>query len=355
MKTVALFTGSLAGGGAERVFVTLANEMARQGLKVDLVLVKAEGPYLSHVDDSVRLVNLSVSRTVFALPALVRYLRRSKPDALLSGLPVPNMIAVLAAALSRGNVKTVISEHSTISQSLGTNPKGSVLLTLMRLIYPHANERVAVSSGAASDLEKELGLARGSVRTIYNPVVSPDLCANASAEVDWPFEGPVILAAGRLDHAKDYPTLLRSFARLLAKRPATLVILGEGPLRTELTELADELGVSQHVIMPGFANNPYAWMRRADLFVMSSSREGFGNVLVEAMACGTPVISTDCPHGPSEILEGGKWGGLVRVGDDAALSEMMEEGLAGKIPPAPDRAAQFSVASSLSKYVDLIQ
>ena len=167
---------------------------------------------------------------------------------------------------------------------------------------------------------------------------------------------PLIVSIGRLHRQKDFPTLFTAFARLLEHRPARLLVLGKGPQLSELSKLAGELGISRHVDFPGFVDNPYAFLARARLFVQSSRHEGFGNVLVEAMACGCPVVATDCPSGPSEILENGRWGQLVPVGDPAALAEAMARAM--DAPPRRDalrdRASFFSVERAVSRYEELL-
>ena len=227
----------------------------------------------------------------------------------------------------------------------------------MRLVYPRADTLVAVSDGAAKDLGETLGLCRGHVKTIYNPVVFPGLIQMSYEEVPdlQDIQSPIILAAGRLAREKDYPTLLKAFSRVLSHGPAKLIILGTGELEAELKAQAVQLGIADHLIMPGFVDNPYAWMRRANVFVLSSAWEGFGNVLVEAMACGTPVVSTDCPSGPAEILEGGKWGRLVPVGDHEALSEAILDELRNPSSSlAVERAESFATRHAIDEYEALI-
>lgn len=353
-RPIALFIGTLHGGGAERVFVTLANAMAALGHRVDLVLVKAEGPYLGQVAKSVRLINLDVSRGMLALPALIRYLRGARPRALISALPVPNIVAAVAGRWVRLRPRIILTEHNTVGVGLKSSLKKRILRVGMAVVYRWADVIVGVSEGVARDLEKVLKLPAHRVRTIYNPVVTPEMIERSREPIAWPFAGPVILAVGRLTRQKDYPTLLRAFARFRGTADGQLVILGEGPLRAELERLAEELGLGTHIIMPGFVDNPYAWMRQADLFVLSSAWEGFGNVLVEAMACGTPVVSTDCPSGPAEILEGGELGALVPPRDHEALALAMSEALSRQHIVGEDRLRRFSARAIVEKYLELV-
>ncbi|RTH32330.1 glycosyl transferase [Thermus scotoductus] len=351
---LALFLPSLRGGGAERVMVHLARGFAERGFQVDLVLAKAEGPYLAEVPPSVRVVDLRASRVLFSLPGLVRYLRKERPHALLSALDHANVIVCLAHRLARVPSRLVISEHNTLSASRPQNARGRLLPWFMRWTYPWADAVIAVSQGVAEDLIHLTGLPREKIQVIYNPVVTPELFAKAREPLDHPWlasgEPPVILGVGRLTEQKDFPTLIRAFALVRAQRPARLMILGEGELRPQLEALVHELGLQDDVALPGFVENPYAYMARAAVFVLSSRREGFGNVLVEAMACGTPVVSTDCPSGPREILDHGKYGRLVPVGDVKSLAESILKAM--DEPPYRDlsRVAEFTLEKSLERY-----
>jgi glycosyltransferase involved in cell wall biosynthesis len=336
----------------------LANGLAGRGFAVDLVLASAQGPYLQDVAPAVRVVDLKARRVASSLPALVRYLRRERPVALLSALNHANVIALLARAAAGGETRVVVSEHSHCSMALrnAESRRGRMIGRFMRWTYPRADGVVAVSAGVADDLAQAIDLPRARIAVVYNPVVTPAVLEQSVAELHDPWfaagEPPVILGAGRLTLQKDFPTLIRAFALLRRTRPARLLILGEGELRAELEALVGELRLAGDVRLPGFVDNPFAYMRRSDLFVLSSTWEGFGNVLVEAMACGTPVVSTDCPSGPAEVLEHGKWGRLVPVGDVEALADAMLATL--DAPTRPDvavRAAEFDVTSAVEAYL----
>ncbi|MGI9952916.1 glycosyltransferase [Moorellaceae bacterium AZ2] len=322
-----LFLPSLRGGGAERVMVNLARGFVEQGLDVDLVLAKAEGPYLSQVPPKVRVIDLGAPRVLASLPGLVRYLRRERPQALLSAMDHANVVALWARRTARVPTRVVVSVHNTVSRASANAPSLRARFTPLwvRLFYPWAEAVVAVSKGVAEDLIRFTGLPREKVRVIYNPVVTPELFAKTEEPLDHPWfapgEPPVVLSVGRLTPPKDYPTLIRAFALVRKERPARLMILGEGEERSKLEALVRELGLEADVALPGFVDNPYKYMKRAAVFVLSSAWEGFGNVLVEAMAVGMPVVSTDCPSGPAEILEGGKWGDLVPVGNVELLAK----------------------------------
>jgi len=361
MTDIAIYLPSLRGGGAERAMVTLTNGFPGRGLCVDLVLAVAEGPYLNEVADGVRIVDLGTRRVAASMPGLVRYLRSERPRAMLSALNHANVIAVAARKLARARTRLVVSERTHISRSFmqAKSLREKCLLPLMKWAYPRADAIVAVSSGAADDLGRTIGLPRNRISVIYNPVVTPDLLIRANASLEHPWvageQPPLVLAAGRLTAAKDYPTLIQAFARVHAQRKCHLVILGDGELRQHLQDLIEQLGIEHSVQMPGFVDNPYAWMRRASVFVLSSAWEGLPNVLIQAMACGTRVISTDCPSGPREILEGGKWGPLVPVGDIDALANAIIEQLAcSPQKNGQERSAFFSLENALNGYSNLL-
>lgn len=360
-KRVALFIPSLRGGGAERMMLNLAGEFAERGLNVDLILAKAEGPYLAEKHPSVRLIDLKAPRVLFSLPGLVRYLRRERPVALLSALDHANLVALWARRLARVPVRVVASVRSTVSQATaGSRSKRSRwILQGMRLFYPRAEAVVAVSEGVARDLAELTGLSREKIKVIYNPVVNQVLFAKSEEALDHPWflpgEPPVILGVGRLTQAKDFPTLIRAFALVRKKRAARLMILGEGEERPKLEALVRELGLEREVTLPGFVDNPYKYMKRAAVFVLSSRWEGLPGVLIEAMASGAPVVSTDCPSGPREILEDGRWGRLVPVGDVYALAEAIIETLDEEHhPDVANRAKDFAVELAVEKYINVL-
>jgi len=360
---VALYLPSLRGGGAERVMVNLARGFAERGLKVDLVLARAEGPYLAEVPSDVRVVDLKASRVLASLPGLVRYLRRERPLALLSTLDHANIVALWAKRLSGSQTRIVVRVASTItfSSNNASSARGRLMPWFIRYFYSRADGIVAISKGVAQDLSRNLGVPAERITVIYNPVVTPELFDRAKEPVEHPWfapgQPPVILGVGRLTKAKDFPTLIRAFALVRRQRPARLMILGEGEERPRLEALVKELGLEEDVALPGFIDNPYAYMSRAGVFVLSSAWEGFGNVLVEAMACGCPVVSTDCPSGPAEILENGKYGPLVPVGD--------VDGLANSIVRLFDdtwsnttllvsRAREFSLFEITKQYLEVM-
>jgi glycosyltransferase involved in cell wall biosynthesis len=273
-------------------------------------------------------------------------------------------MAVWARRLSRLDCRIVVSEHNQASGHVGVaNPWADRHgLPLLRGAYLAADAIVTASIGVADRLAAHTGIPRDRITTVYNPVVAPDLLVKARGPVDHPWFAPgepqVILGVGRLLPQKDFATLIRAFAGLRSRRPARLVILGAGleSERAALKTLATDLGIAHDVEIPGFAQNPFAYMSRAAVFVLSSRYEGLGNVLIEALACGTPVVSTDCPSGPREILEDGRFGPLVPVGDEVALARAIEEVLDDPSPPERlrARAARFSVERAADSYLELL-
>jgi glycosyltransferase involved in cell wall biosynthesis len=322
------------------MMLNLARGLVDLGYPVDLVVGSAEGPYRDLVPEGCHLVDLRAGRVLVALPGLVRYLRCRRPAVLLSAMDHANLIALWARSLARVPTRVAVSVRNHLSQEAKHAPllAGRWLPRLARVFYPQAQVVIAVSQGVADDLNRLIGPGRARVLAIPNPVVTPELAGLAAAVPDhawWragsrPEDrscGDVILAAGRLTTQKDFATLIRAFALLSRGRDLRLLILGEGPERATLESLISELGLTGRVDLPGFRANPFAYMARARLFVLSSAWEGLPGVLIQAMACGTPVVSTDCPSGPREVLVDGRYGPLVPVGDPEALAKAMAETL----------------------------
>lgn len=359
---ISIYLPSLHGGGAERSMVTLANGFAMRGYKVDLVLVKAEGPYISEVSDKVDIINLSSSSVLKSLPRFVRYIRRANPEIILSAMSHANVIAILANFLSGLRSQAIVSERESLAAAISARRgiKYRILRFLMRTAYPYADKIVTVSSAMQNEIIHHFNIGQNKVTYIYNPIVNEKLYQLAKCSIEHPWyrdeKGPLILAVGRLTAQKDYPTLIKAFSQLRYQvHEARLVILGEGEDRESLNELVQASHLQSYVSLPGFISNPFPYMKRASLFVLSSRWEGLPGVLIQAMACGTPVVSTDCPTGPSEILENGKWGRLVPVGDVQALAQAMLEALEDvKHPDVKLRAAEFSDDIAITKYLELI-
>jgi glycosyltransferase involved in cell wall biosynthesis len=368
---VALFLPNLSSGGAERVAVQLASGLVQAGLQVDLVLVRASGEYLPLVPAQARVIDLSAANAYRSGPALLRYLRRERPDGLISALDLTNLIALLARRAGRVSTRLAIQVHSTISAQKRSPLKKKMERLLLSRIYPWADCIVAVSRGVANDLAGYTGISAEKIRTIYNPIITPDMLQKARQPVDHPWFDrhgpPVILGAGRLTAVKDFSTLLQAFALLrqaaiplpadaqLFSPGPRLVILGEGEERPRLEALASELGVAADFNLPGYTENPFAYMSKANAFVLPSRLEGLPSALIEALTCGCPVVSTDCRSGPSEILDGGQYGHLVPVGDAQAMSAAITKVLRGerRLPPA-EWLRQYQLTPVVKQYLEVL-
>lgn len=358
-RHVALFLGDLGGGGAERIMVTLANGFAKRGLHVDMVLAHAYGPLLTELSSEVNVIDLRARGVVAAVPRLIGYLRRHRPDALLATLDHANVAAIVARNVARVPVRVFVRVASTLDVLEGRGARMAVLRRFVRWTYPRADAVIAVSEGVRDDLVARRVVEPERAEVVYNPVIAEDFDLKAAETFVHPFlpsTSPLIVAAGRLVPQKDFATLLRAFAREPLERGANLIILGEGPERHDLEGLIDSLGLSGRVDLPGFVANPFPYMRAADLFVLSSRFEGLPSVLIQALACGTPVVSTDCPSGPFEVLEGGRYGRLVPVGAVDAMAEAMIHTLDEPIPSAAlrERGRRFAVSDSLDGYLRLM-
>ncbi|BAY13951.1 glycosyltransferase [Calothrix sp. NIES-2098] len=362
-KRLAIFVHSLYGGGAERAMLNLARGFSQQGIQVDLVLLRVEGNYLSQLPPEVKIVDLGGGRLWQCFPALVRYLQQEKPSVMLSTLDDTNIAALWARRLVGSKTRLVVNVQNTISQDAknAKQLKTRFMPQLVRWFFPWADAVVPVSYGVAEDL-MQIGVSKECIQIVPNPVVTPNVFQKAQEEVDHPWfspnQPPVILGVGRLNRQKDFHTLIRAFALLRRQRPARLVILGEDEgEEAALRTLIQELNLTEDVDLPGFVSNPYAYMAKSAVFVLSSLFEGLPSVLIEAMAVGTPVIATNCQSGPLEILDNGKYGKLVDVGDASGLATAILETL--KAPLDSDvlrqRGNEFSLERSLAQYSQVLE
>jgi len=370
---IAFYIPNLTIGGAERVITKFLQGLNKEIFQISLLLAEARGPFLKEIPPDIPIYNFNtpyVKKTFFRL---IRYLQKEKPQILVSFLTPTNIICILAKIFSKTNTKIIINEQTTFSQTskINTNTINKlrvifILKPLVRITYPFADAIVCVSKGVAEDISQYLPSSkRSKIKIIYNPIVSDELYNLADQPVNHPWflnkEIPVILAVGRLSIEKDYPTLLKTFSLISKEKKTRLVILGDGEERKNLEELINKLDISENTTLLGFKENPYKYMRRADIFVLSSKLEGFGNVLAEAMATGVPVVSTDCQSGPNEIIENGKNGILVPVGDEKALAEailkiLTNPSLTQKFSLEGKKTAQnFTLEKSVKEYEKLFQ
>lgn len=362
-RHLALFVSFSGTGGVERVTLNLLQGLSEEpNVRVDLLMVVARRGTPPVIPwPNIRVINLGVRHSQMAIPALIRYLRSEHPDVLMVAKDRAIRAAIVAHRLAGVKTRLVGQLHMNMQGFL----KGKswwtrwTRLAPMRGLFPSLDLIIGVSEGVAQDALEITGMPRDRVIAIRNPVITPELQFMAREEVLHPWfkeEMPVILGAGRLTPEKDFPTLIRAFARLRQQRAARLIIIGEGPLETDLRELTRTLGIEADVDFPGFTPNPFAYMQRAALFVMSSAWEGSGNVLVEALALGTPSVSTDCPFGPRETLADGRYGDLVPVGDDLALAEAMKSTLENPLPPETlkEGVRDFEIGVSARRYLDVL-
>lgn len=349
-------------GGVERMIVNLMREFARLGHPVDLLLIKDKGEHLRDLPDNVNIIRLGTSHTWLALRPLADYLRRERPAAML----VAKHRAIIMAHLAR----RLAGVETRIAGRLGTNISGAMKgkhplrerfwQAQMRFFYPRIDKIIAVSTGVADDVQQITGLDTQQLQVIRNPVITPELEQLASQAVDHPWlkpgEPPVILGAGRFTPQKDFITLIKAFAKVRQQRPCRLILLGKGGLRNDYDALIQSLNIADDVAFPGFTRNPFAYMRQASLFVLSSAWEGSPNVLTEALALGTPVVATDCPSGPREILDNGRFGPLIGIGDDDAMSQAIIQVLDHPLPPETLRAAvsEYTVENSARHYLEAL-
>ncbi|CUU37471.1 MAG: glycosyltransferase [Armatimonadetes bacterium] len=362
MAQVALFVPSFEGGGAERVMLTLANAFHQRGIETCVITAKTiEGEHAHLLHRDVPIVRLQSGAMWRTIVPLARYLRRNPPIALLSTLGEANIVAVIARRLARCPIRLVIREATTPTTAFrkSASRKKRLASRLIPLCYPLADAIIAVSAGVQQDLTRLIPRAQSKVHVIYNPAITRDLYQLRDASVEHPWfvnkHLPIVLGVGRLTPPKDFPTFLHAFARVRRQMPARLVILGEGELRPQLEQLAAELGIQGDFDLPGFDPNPFRYMARADVFVLSSQYEGLPNVLIQAMACGCPVVSTNCRSGPEEILDGGKYGELVPVGDAEAMAQAILRVLRGERKPVPrEWLEKFEEERVVSQYLKLL-
>jgi glycosyltransferase involved in cell wall biosynthesis len=356
---LAIFLATSGHSGVDRVMRNLIIEFAGRGLTIDLLRIANHGPYLDEIPPGVHLVDLGTAHVSTAFWPLARYLRRRRPAALMTDKDRVNRMALWARRLTGVPTRVAVRVGTTVSENLARRGvvKRWLQYASIRLFYPWADAILVPSHGAADDLARVGRLDPRRISVVPSPIAGERLLAQAAEPAPHPWFDdpavPVVLGVGELCARKDFATLIRAFARLHAERPCRLMILGEGRQRAQLEALVRELDLEADVAMPGFVSNPYAYMARAAMFVLSSRCEGSPVVLMEALAVGVPVVSTDCPSGPREILHGGDVGPLAPIGDDVALARAMAETLAHPPTATELRAAAepFSIGVSADRYL----
>jgi glycosyltransferase involved in cell wall biosynthesis len=358
-RRVAILLPDLRAGGAERLHVNLARDWLGHGFQVDFVVRNAVGELLDQLPAGARVVDLQVARVRGLLGPLVRYLRRERPDALLAAMWPLTVVAPMAARVADFRGRVVVSEHSPLSIAYGS--KGALHRAVMRMTqwvcYPLANARVAVSSGVADDLATLSGRPRKSFDVIGNPAALGGAGIAEGVPVALVAAArPVFLTVGNLKYVKRHDRLINAFSLVAPRVGGTLCILGEGSERGSLEAQIASLGLQGRVLLPGYSPQVAPWYANADVFVLSSDYEGFGNVLVEALEHGLPIVSTDCVSGPAEVLAGGEFGRLVPVDDTQALADAMVDMLGAAIDKAAlqARAREFSIETVSARYLDVL-
>lgn len=362
-RRVAIFAATSGHSGVDRIVANLIRQFDAWGLPIDLLGISGHGPDVP--DDGLRhlrRIDLGAAHVATALPALVRYLRREQPIAMLTDKDRVNRVAILGRRLAGSDIKLVVRLGTTVSVNLAERAVFDrwIQRASIRRLYPLADRVIVPSEDVAADLVAYTGLPPKQIQVVRSPIVTQRLTALAREPLDHPWlqrgQPPVILGVGELSYRKDFATLIRAFAEVRRRRRCRLVILGRGRRRETLLRLAADLGVADDVDLPGFAANPYAFMANADVFVLSSRWEGMPVALVEALACGTPVVATDCPSGPREVLCGGDVGILVPVGDASAMAEAIGD----RLDSALDRVAfaravdPYRIDSSAAAYLNAL-
>lgn len=354
-RHLCIFLPSLDGGGAEKVMLALAGRFVARGIRCDLVIAMNKGRLLDQVPPGVRLVPLGKSKTIKATFALASYLRRERPQALLSTIFPANSTALLARLLASRACRIVLREANQTEFDVASDNTARAHLNRLVLtwLYRRADAVVAVAENVGHGLIEARLVDKSRLHVIRNPAPAPrppqapDAASGAR---------PLIVACGRLEPQKDHATLLRAFAKVRARVAAALLILGEGSLLPELQNQARELGIDESVTFAGYTHDPQDQMRKANLFVHPSRFEGMSNVLIEALACGCPIVATDCPGGTREVLADGKYGSLVPVGDETALADAMLRVLLGEVtfPDASEYLRQFNIEHVADAYLSVL-
>lgn len=356
---IALMTPTLSMGGAEKVMLNLAKGFYNEGHSVFLVCGTFKGEYSEQIPGGIKVIDLGVNRMRFSLLPLIKFLKNHKPDVLYTAFRLNNVIALLAKMIIRSNVKVYVSEHGF--EHIPNNISGEIKALIYRYLYSKAERIITVSRGLSHFVAKELTISPLNIVTIYNPVIDEDNNYNSKADIgeEW-FRNrqvPVILSVGRLAKIKGYQDLLKTFNEIIKYKDARLVIIGEGPYRSELEKIIHELHLQDNVRLMGYVENPYPYMELSSVLVLTSYKEGFGNVLVEGLYCGAQVVSTDCPSGPNEILMNGKFGTLVPVGDSTSLEEAITNIIDKKkiYKNGKIRAKEFTINKICKEYLQLFE
>lgn len=360
---ILIFYRSLNQGGVQRMMVNFANHLANAGNSVTLLLIRKEGEFLDLVDSKINVVALNNDSYLSILPTLINILNKNSFDILFTATPSLNIMSILGVRLSSSKTKVIISERSsTIKELMGTKfGLYKLSFLLVPIFYRFAHAIVAVSKGVADDLAKFALLDRDRIIVIYNPAYdesAKDIYKDPSLDSWFMTENiPVVISAGRLSEQKNFKLLVDAVSILSKKREIRLIILGEGPLKAELQNQINQLGLTAHIKLLGFKINPISWIYQSDLFVLSSLWEGFGNILVDALSAGKTIVSTNCKSGPAEILENGKFGYLLDSFEANDMAQLIDYALDNLIDSEVliQRAENFSKSNIMKSYTSLIE
>lgn len=367
---ISFFLQDLSGGGAEKMMVQLANRFNQLGVEVEMVLVRSEGPYFDLLDNGIKIINFNKSRTYKSFLSYFRYLKKNEPDGVLTTLPHLNVLSIIVNIIALNKTKIVVREASPLFNYTKSNYLLIKLSAYSTCIFYHfAYKCVAISDGLKKEIKNRIKFNTEKVNRIYNPVLTNALIHKINSFIKSNIEFKItkfdfkksdkinyIMAAGRLEDVKDFKTLINAFSRIREDINSKLIIAGVGSQLNNLKSLVSSKGLNNDVIFLGFVDNLTDYLLQSDLFILSSKYEGFGNVLVEALACNLPIVSTDCPYGPSEILEDGKYGALVPVGDYEAMARESINILIGekKFTGLKERAMDFHVDKIADEYLKVI-
>ncbi len=361
-KLISLFLPSLAGGGAERVLINIGDYVSRRGIRVDLLVAAATGEYRNKLPDTLRLIEFGPAKPLHVVPELIRYIRAENPQALLTTITNANLAALIAVRLSKVPTRCFVREASTLSVEIQNSSllNRLILPFVVKNLYKNAAAVISPSRGVARDLAAITKRPINKINIIPNPIIGPKMRIKARAKPGHPWfdngAQPIILGIGRLSVQKDFTTLIKAFGIVRQQRKAKLIIIGEGEQRPVLEKLIINETLEADVSLPGFVDNPYACLANAAVFVLSSRWEGLPGVLIEGLACGTRVIATDCPSGPREILDNGRYGQLLPMGDHTAMAVAINRVLDGKYKPV-DPACQvdlFDLEKNADTYMRLM-
>lgn len=358
-KKIIFFIANFKPGGAEAVTINIANEIAHVGYQCILLVLNTDGPFASRVSKDVKVVSLGARRAIYALPKLILYLRETNPDIIFSSLDHINFLVIAAKFIGSIKTRVFVTEHSTASYAVLSSFTDKFISKFKGLFYNYAEGVICVSNGSAKDLEENFRVKKSKLHVIYNPVITNNFFLDINAFKikkvrTVPFR--YLMSAGRLVYNKDFHTLITAFAQSKIPDDVHLVIIGEGDDRFSLEQLINNLSINDRVHLVGHVDNPIEWMLCSDFFVLSSRFEGLPTVLIEALGCNKYVISTDCPSGPREILEDGKWGDLFEVGDVSRLCELIESFYRSEITlDVSSRAHSFTTSIAVEKYKKIIE